>query len=66
MKTNESSLDRVIRVVAGLALLVLFFTNVISGTLGIVLAAIGGVLLITGAIGFCPLYALLKLRTNKS
>jgi len=66
VKTNESSLDRVIRVVAGLALLVLFFTNVISGTLGIVLAAIGGVLLITGAIGFCPLYALLKLRTNKS
>lgn len=66
MKTNQSSLDRIIRVITGLALLVLFFTNVISGTLGIVLAVIGGVLLITGAIGFCPLYALLKLRTNKS
>lgn len=66
MKTNESSLDRVIRVIAGMALLVLFFTNVISGTLGIILAVIGGVLLITGAIGFCPLYALLKIRTNKS
>ena len=66
MKTNESSPDRVIRVIAGIALLVLFFTNVISGTLGIVLAVIGGILLITGAIGFCPLYALLKIRTNKS
>lgn len=66
MKTNESSLDRVIRVIAGLALLVLFFANIISGTLGIVLAVIGGVLSITGAIGFCPLYALLKIRTNKS
>lgn len=66
MKTNESNLDRVIRVIVGIALLVFFFTNVISGTLGIVLAVVGGVLLITGAIGFCPLYALLKLRTNKS
>jgi uncharacterized membrane protein len=66
MKKNESGLDRVIRVIAGLALLVLVFTNVIGGTLGIVLAIIGGILIVTGAIGFCPLYALLKLRTNKS
>ena len=66
MKINESGLDRVIRVIAGLALLVLFFTNVIGGTLGIVLAVIGGILIITGAVGFCPLYALLKLHTNKS
>jgi uncharacterized membrane protein len=66
MKTNESNLDRVIRVITGLALLVLFFANVISGTLGIVLAVIGGILVITGAVGFCPLYALLKIRTNHS
>ena len=66
MKTNESNLDRVIRVIAGIALLVLFFTNIISGTLGIVLAIIGGILIITGAIGFCPVYAILKIRTNKS
>jgi uncharacterized membrane protein len=66
MKKNESGLDRVIRVIAGIALLVLFFANIISGTLGIVLAVIGGVLIVTGAVGFCPLYALLKFRTNKS
>lgn len=66
MKANESILDRVIRVIAGIALLVLFFANIISGTLGIVLAVIGGVLIVTGAVGFCPLYALLKFRTNKS
>ncbi len=66
MKTNESNLDRVIRIIAGVALVVLFFTNIIGGTLGIVLAVIGGVLIITGAIGFCPLYAILKIRTNKS
>lgn len=66
MKKNESGLDRVIRVIAGIALLVLFFTNVIGGTLGIVLAVVGGILILTGAVGFCPLYALLKIRTNHS
>jgi len=65
MKTNESGLDRVIRVIAGAALLALYFTHVVVGGLGIVAVIIGAVLLITGVVGFCPLYALLKIQTNK-
>ncbi|MHB8136504.1 MAG: YgaP family membrane protein [Anaerolineaceae bacterium] len=65
MKTNESGLDRIIRVVVGAALLVLYFTQVVAGGLGIVSVVIGAVLLITGIVGFCPLYALLKIQTNK-
>jgi hypothetical protein len=66
MKTNESGLDRVIRIVLGIALLVLFFTHVVSGTLGTVLVIVGAVSLFTGLTGFCAIYALLKIRTNKS
>jgi hypothetical protein len=66
MKTNESGLDRVIRIVLGIALLVLFFTRVVSGTLGTVLVIVGAVSLFTGLTGFCAIYALLKIRTNKS
>lgn len=65
MKINESGLDRVIRVIAGVALLILYFTNVVSGGLGIVSIILGALLLITGVVGFCPLYSLLKIRTNK-
>jgi hypothetical protein len=65
MKINESGLDRIIRVIAGIALLVLFFAHVVSGGLGIVLVVIGAVLLITGVVGFCPLYAIMKIQTNK-
>ena len=65
MKINESGLDRIIRVVAGAALLTMYFTHVITGSLGIVAILIGAVLLITGAVGFCPLYGLLKIHTNK-
>jgi hypothetical protein len=66
MKTNESNLDRIIRVVVGIILLTLYFTGTVTGGLGIVLIVLGAVALLTGAIGFCPLYALLKINTNKA
>ena len=65
MKTNESGLDRVIRVIVGVALLALYFVHIVAGGLGIVAVIIGADLLITGVVGFCPLYALLKIQTNK-
>jgi hypothetical protein len=66
MKTNESTLDRIIRVIAGIALLGLYFTSVVTGSLGVILVIVGAILLVTGIVGFCPLYALLKLSTRKS
>ncbi|MBA3072351.1 MAG: DUF2892 domain-containing protein [Anaerolineae bacterium] len=65
MKMNESGLDRIIRVVVGAALLALYFTQVIAGGLGIAAVVVGAVLLITGVVGFCPLYGLLKIQTRK-
>jgi hypothetical protein len=66
MKNNESGLDRIIRVVAGLILLALYFMGSVTGGLGILFIVVGAVLLLTGAIGFCPLYALLKIHTTKA
>jgi len=64
MKLNESNTDRIIRAVAGVVLLYLGFV-VLGGTLAVVADFVGVVLLATAAIGFCPLYALLKLSTLK-
>jgi hypothetical protein len=66
MKTNESSLDRIIRVVAGIILAVLYFTGTVTGSLGIIFIVLGAVALLTGVVGFCPLYAVLKIKTNKA
>jgi hypothetical protein len=66
MKPNESGLDRIIRVILGVVLLALYFTGTVTGGLGIVLIVVGAIALLTGVVGFCPLYALLKLRTNKA
>jgi hypothetical protein len=65
MKTNESVLDRIIRVIVGIVFLALYFTGVVTGVVGIILIALGAILLLTGAIGFCPLYTLFKINTNK-
>jgi hypothetical protein len=64
MKMNESNVDRIIRVVAGVVLLYLGF-GMLGGALAIIADVLGVVLLLTGAVGFCPLYALLKFSTLK-
>ncbi len=65
MKVNESMVDRVVRGLVGLVLLALYFSNTVTGTLGIVLVIVGAVALLTGLVGFCPLYSVFKFRTNK-
>jgi len=62
---NESNLDRVIRVIVGILMLVLGWANILPGTWGLVFRYLGFLPLITGLLGFCPAYALLKVRTNK-
>jgi hypothetical protein len=65
-RKNEGPLDRGIRLVGGAALIALGLTvwNGLDGSvLGIVVAAFGAWLLVTGAIGFCPLYVLLDIDT---
>ncbi len=66
MKNNESGWDRVIRVVLGIVLLALNLGGVVTGGWGIALLAVGAVFLVTGLIGFCPLYTLLKIHSNKA
>jgi len=65
MKLNESNLDRIIRAVAGVVLLALGLV-VLSGVLAIVADVVGAILLLTGLVGFCPLYAIFKIGTLKS
>ena len=63
---NESGMDRVIRVVVGIALLALGWGGVVTGGFGTVLKVLGFLPLLTGLVSFCPLYALVNIRTNKA
>lgn len=55
--------DRMIRLLVAVVIAVLYFTNTITGTLGMVLLVLGGVFLLTSLISFCPLYTLVGLNT---
>ncbi len=57
------NIDRIIRILVAIIIAVLFFTNVISGTLGIVLLVLAGVFVLTSLISFCPLYTLVGINT---
>jgi len=63
MKKNMGSADKLIRVFLAAIIGVLYFTNVITGTLGIVLMVLAIVFLLTSLVSFCPLYLLLGIRT---
>ena len=59
MTANVGGIDRVLRIVAGLALIALAITNVV-GMWGYV---VGGVVLATGVFRFCGAYTLLGVNT---
>ncbi len=66
MKTNMGTVDRIFRVILAVAVAVLYFTNVISGTVAIILGAIAGIFLLTSLVGTCPLYLPFGLSTKKT
>ena len=63
MKKNMGNIDKIIRILVAIVIAVLFFTNVISGTLGILLLVLAGVFVFTSLISFCPLYTLFGMST---
>jgi len=63
MKTNLGSLDRIIRAVVGVAALLGAFA-IGSGSIAFVLLmVVGAILLVTAAVGFCPLYRVFGIST---
>jgi hypothetical protein len=66
LKVNEASWDRIVRVLLGIALLFLGLGGALTGGLGVVAVIFGITFLVTGLVGWCPLYALFKFSTQKA
>lgn len=65
MKKNMGNTDRTIRLLLATAFAFLYFSGIVSSTLGIILLVLAVVFILTSFIGFCPLYSLFKLNTCK-
>lgn len=63
MKKNMGATDRIIRIVIATIIVGLYFGNVITGTIGIVLLVLAGVFALTSLVGYCPLYAPFGINT---
>ena len=65
MKKNVGTIDKVIRILIAVVFVVLFLTNAITGTFGIILLVLAVVFVVTSLVGFCPLYWPLDINTGK-
>jgi Inner membrane protein YgaP-like, transmembrane domain len=63
---NESTADRIIRIVAGLGLAGLAIAGVVTAPVVYLALAIAAIALVTGIVGFCPLYALFHVGTRRA
>ena len=56
MKKNMGTIDIAIRLVIAALVIILYFTQLISGTIAIILLIFAGVFILTSLLNFCPLY----------
>jgi len=65
MKKNMGSYDKLIRLAVAIVLIALYYTGVLTGTLGIIALVVALVLTITSLISFCPIYGLFGMNSCK-
>jgi hypothetical protein len=63
MKKNMGSTDKIVRLIIAAVVAGLYFSNTISGTLGLVLLILAGVFVLTSLVGICPLYSVFGIST---
>lgn len=64
MKKNMGVLDKTLRILVAVAIAILYYTNVISGTWAAILGVLAIVFVITSFLSFCPLYLPFGINTT--
>jgi hypothetical protein len=65
MKKNMGTIDITLRLIIAAVVIALYFTQFITGTVGIILLVLAGVFILTSLLSFCPLYLPFGLNTRK-
>lgn len=66
MTKNMGGADRIIRILIVIAVAVLAYLEIISGTLMYVLFGLAGIFFLTSLVGMCPLYMIFGIKTCKT
>jgi hypothetical protein len=65
MKKNVGTIDKVIRILVAVVVVVLYFTHVITGALAVILLALAGIFVVTSFLSLCPIWLALGISTRK-
>jgi len=63
MKANVGGIDRIVRLLAGIGLIVVGALGLVASPWNMVAMGAGGVFTLTALISFCPLYAIFGIKT---
>jgi len=62
---NMGKIDRIIRVIVAVVIAVLWYYKQMTGLAAMILGLIAVLFIVTGAMGYCPIYHLLGLSTKE-
>ena len=65
MNKNMGTIDRIIRVILAIVVILLYLAGTITEVAAIILGFIAAIFIITSIVGYCPLYVPLKISTRK-
>ena len=65
MKPNMGTADKVVRILVAIVIAGLYFANIISGTLVVILLILACIFILTSFMSFCPLYLAFGISTRK-
>lgn len=66
MNKNVGSIDRILRILSGIVVFGLIYTETLTGTLAWVLGGASLVLAVTGLVSWCPIYAIFGMSSRKA
>ena len=65
MRRNMGTIDRAIRITLAIGGIGLIAANMVTGVAAVVVGVVAAVFILTSTVSFCPLYALIGLKTCK-
>lgn len=65
MKKNVGTIDKAVRLLIAVVVVVLYFTHVITGVLAVVLLALAAIFVVTSLVSLCPIWLALGISTRR-
>ncbi len=63
MKKNMGAVDKLVRLVVALLIIIAYYQEIVTGVLAIVFLIVSGIFVLTSLVSICPLYSIFGIKT---